>query len=116
MAEHLNLFDDVISSDGQSNLKGRAKAQALIERFGEKGFDYIGDDRSDLPVWEAASRVMTVNADSSTKRVLGRRGRIDRSFDTRNSLLKAAIRAMRPHQWSKKRACVRADVDRAGRQ
>ena len=40
IADHLGLFDTVIASDGTSNLSGAAKAAALIERFGSKGFVY----------------------------------------------------------------------------
>ena len=37
-----------LASDGRINLAGRAKADALVERFGEGGFDYIGNERRDL--------------------------------------------------------------------
>src|SRR5262245_36080151 len=54
VADYLRLFDEVICSDGVHNLKGEQKAAALIKRFGPKGFDYVGNDRSDLPSWRAA--------------------------------------------------------------
>src|SRR5713101_2404172 len=50
IADHLELFDEVIASNGVDNLKGAAKAAALIRRFGAKGFTYAGDSRSDLAV------------------------------------------------------------------
>lgn len=54
-ADELGMFDDVIASDGAVNLKGRRKAEALVSRFGEQGFDYIGDSKADLPVWARAA-------------------------------------------------------------
>jgi phosphoserine phosphatase len=51
LAEHLQLFDDVMASEGRHNLKAANKARALVERFGEGGFDYIGDSKADLAVW-----------------------------------------------------------------
>lgn len=35
IADHLGLFDEVHSSDGVRNLKGRTKADFLVRRFGE---------------------------------------------------------------------------------
>ena len=46
--------DDVLASDGAVNLTGGAKAATLVERFGENGFDYVGDSRADLAVWSHA--------------------------------------------------------------
>jgi 4-hydroxybenzoate polyprenyltransferase len=60
-ADELDLFDEVMASDGAVNLKGQAKARQLIERFGSGGFDYVGDSTADLPVWAAASRKLTVS-------------------------------------------------------
>lgn len=54
-AEQLGLFDEVLASDGLINLKGHRKAEALVARFGEGGFDYIGDSGADLPVWARAA-------------------------------------------------------------
>jgi len=39
VAEHLQLFDEVLASDGQTNLKAQAKRDVLVARFGEQGFD-----------------------------------------------------------------------------
>src|SRR5579862_7102621 len=54
MQERLNLFDEIISSDGAVNLSGKAKAAALEKRFGAQKFDYLGNSVSDLPVWQIA--------------------------------------------------------------
>ena len=53
VAAHLGIFDEVLASDGTTNLKGAAKAAALVERFGEKGFVYAGNDVNDVPVMRA---------------------------------------------------------------
>lgn len=62
VADHLGIFDLVLSSDGSHNLKGRAKAEMLVEYFGKGGFDYAGNDRADLPVWDQARKTIVVNA------------------------------------------------------
>ena len=49
-----------LASDGRTNLAGEAKAAALVARFGERGFDYIGNERRDLAVWKRARRAIGV--------------------------------------------------------
>ena len=61
-AAALGLFDEVLASDGVVNLKGRAKCAELVRRYGQGGFDYLGDSKADLPVWAAASRKLTVSS------------------------------------------------------
>jgi phosphoserine phosphatase len=61
IAEHLECFDGVIGSDGVHNLNGKAKAEALVARFGVGGFDYLGDSYADVPVWEKARRVLVAH-------------------------------------------------------
>ncbi|KAA0446168.1 MAG: hypothetical protein FXV79_01660 [Candidatus Thioglobus sp.] len=63
--KHLALFDDVMASNKDFNLSGGNKAGKLVERFGVKGFDYIGDHKRDIPVWEAANLAILVNASKS---------------------------------------------------
>src|SRR5262249_39702581 len=65
IADHLGLFDEVIASDGVKNVKGEAKARALAERFGEKGFDYAGDARADRHVWARAREAVVVKRDAN---------------------------------------------------
>ncbi|HXZ48209.1 MAG TPA: UbiA family prenyltransferase [Usitatibacter sp.] len=62
IAEHLGAFDEVMASDGRRNLKGDAKAFALVERFGERGFDYVGDGVADGGVRSAARRAVVVES------------------------------------------------------
>ena len=40
ISRHLNIFDEVIASDGVSPLGGEEKAKVLVDRFGERGFVY----------------------------------------------------------------------------
>jgi len=61
VAKHLGIFDDVMASNEKFNLSSHNKAEKLIERFGNKGFDYMGDHMRDLPVWEASNLSILVN-------------------------------------------------------
>src|SRR5882757_11552833 len=74
LASRLNIFDQVFASDGERNLKGRAKACLLRKRY-PQGFIYAGDSKSDLSVWRHADGVIVVNASQSVAeaaRLLGR--------------------------------------------
>jgi haloacid dehalogenase-like hydrolase len=64
IAARLRIFDRVIASDGSLNLKGPAKAQALMQLF-PGGFIYAGDSKADLPVWRRARAIVVVNARNS---------------------------------------------------
>ena len=62
VAEHIGLFDEVVASDGATNVTGPRKTARLNARFGIKGWDYAGNSRVDLPVWQAARQAIVVNA------------------------------------------------------
>ena len=99
IAAHLGLFDEVIASDETTNLKSSRKAAALVERFGERGFDYVGNDAADLAVWKVASKAFVVSDDSA---LLARIGTVERVFSSgRRGVLRSLVRAARPHQWTK---------------
>jgi 4-hydroxybenzoate polyprenyltransferase len=61
IAAYLKVFDEVLGSDGVTNLRGSAKAALLEQKFGRGGFDYAGDSSVDIPVWEAARHAYVVN-------------------------------------------------------
>ena len=61
IAAHVGLFDDVMGSDGNINLRDHKKAEALIARYGKKGFGYAGNSVHDIPVWNRAGQVIVVN-------------------------------------------------------
>ena len=90
-----------LASDGRTNLAGQAKAAALVERFGEGGFDYIGNERRDLAVWKHARRAIGVALSASLALRV-------RSLDEKARFLPGLgggprdyVRALRPYQWVK---------------
>lgn len=90
-----------LASDGRTNLAGQAKAAVLVERFGEGGFDYIGNERRDMTVWKHARRAIGVALSASLALRV-------RSLDEKARFLPGLgggppdyVRALRPHQWVK---------------
>lgn len=101
VASHLGLFDAVLASSGGANLKGTRKGEALVAAYGERGFEYLGDARADVPIWERAGRVSAVGLSPGRERRLARRVRVDRSFPTRRAGWRTWLHALRVHQWVK---------------
>jgi len=62
VANHVGLFDEVLGSDGKTNLRGANKLKVLTEKYGERGFDYAGNSAPDLAVWRGAREAIVVNA------------------------------------------------------
>ena len=90
-----------LASDGRTNLTGQAKADALVEKFGKGGFDYIGNERRDLAVWKQARRAIGVGLRTGLAqrvRTIDAEARFLPGFggDPRD-----CFRALRPHQWVK---------------
>lgn len=101
IAEHLGLFDEVLASDGSTNLRGGRKAEVLSSRFGEKQFAYAGNDATDHAVWRKSANVIVVNSPRSVKRAALRRYADTSLYDERGTQLSALLRALRPYQWVK---------------
>lgn len=101
IAAHLEIFDEVHGSDGKLNLKGEHKGQFLEERFGSKGFAYMGDAKADLPVWKRAAKGITVNAPAALRRDSERVCESVEHLVTGGKSVQPYSKALRPHQWLK---------------
>ena len=106
LAQHLNIFDDVLATDAQTNLKGANKL-AAIERYCQEHdwaeFEYWGDAAVDLRIWSAptSARIVAVNPSQKTLAAIQATNKETQVFTNRAPRLKAVIRAMRPQQWIK---------------
>lgn len=101
VAAHLLLFDEVLASNGKTNNASARKAAALVERYGERGFDYAGNSKADLAVWDRARRAVLVSAPASIRRSAAQRAPVDREFAAAPAGMKAWVKALRLHQWMK---------------
>lgn len=100
VADELGIFDEVIASDGSVNLKAETKRAELVRRFGERGFDYVGDTTADLSVWASARIAHVVGDDRLVARARGT-AEVGRVFASRGPSWRDHLRALRPHQWAK---------------
>jgi 4-hydroxybenzoate polyprenyltransferase/phosphoserine phosphatase len=99
---HLGFFEGVIASNELTNLAGEVKAAKLVEQFGERGFDYCGNEHRDLTVWRHATGAIVVGGSSMLEQAAAASGAtVVRSFPSHAHPWRAAVRAFRPHQWAK---------------
>ncbi|XUW92269.1 UbiA family prenyltransferase [Burkholderia sp. M6-3] len=100
IAAHIGIFSGVMASNGELNLRGENKASALSDRFGEYGFDYCGNDMTDLPVWKKARAAIVVG----DQRIAAAARKVNEQvilFHESRPSLNTVLRAARVYQWSK---------------
>ncbi|WP_294541047.1 UbiA family prenyltransferase [uncultured Rhodoblastus sp.] len=101
VAEHLGLFDGWYGSTAIANLTSKSKTDLLVRAFGVKGFDYIGNDSADLPVWSAARNCIAITSSASVRRKLSVIDGDALVMDRRTGGMAAWMKLLRPHQWAK---------------
>ncbi|MEM5422950.1 UbiA family prenyltransferase [Paraburkholderia ferrariae] len=100
IATHVGLFTGVLASTVSNNLLGKNKARALVEQFGDHGFDYCGDARADLPVWRQARQAIVVG----DKHIVAAARKTNAAiifFEEKRRLIPLVLKEMRVHQWVK---------------
>lgn len=95
IAQHLDLSDPIIATRGRANLKGSAKLAAIRERVGpDAPFDYVGDCKADICLWQEARQGWSVGHVPAGSAV-------ERLGAPRRRFAHVLAKAMRPHQWAK---------------
>ncbi len=100
VADHLGLFSEVMGTQ-DCNLSSHHKRAALVARFGERGFEYVGNSFDDLAVWKSAAIIHVANPDRGVLAAASNLGVIGEVFAQPHSHFRAFTRAMRMHQWAK---------------
>lgn len=101
VAEHLDLFDIVLASDGVQNLAGKNKASVLTDQFGHKQFDYIGNSTADLAVWQVAHSAIVVSNSKQLLNTVKVFTEPERVFKEARNHFQGLVKALRMHQWIK---------------
>jgi len=96
IACHLGIFERVLASSKETNLKGPAKLQAIQEDSQGGPFAYAGDSGADKLIWQKAAEVILAGRAPDLKEI-----RPTKEFRQQEDLFREAIRAIRPQQWAK---------------
>lgn len=95
VSDYLQIFQSFYGTTREFNLTGKNKRDFLVSKFGEKGFDYIGNSSEDIHVWTASNEAISVVKKSWP--VPG----IKYLPQEKPGLLKTLSKLLRIHQWSK---------------
>lgn len=101
VAQHLGCFDRIIASDGSRNLSGHCKAAALVEAYGERGFDYAGNETRDLAIWRYARHAYIVNAAEALAARARKVSEVVQVLPRERKGMRRWFEALRLHQWLK---------------
>jgi len=101
VAQHLGIFTRVYATDEGGNLSGREKRDTLVKNYGEKGFDYAGNSRSDLHVWSMARQAIVVNPGASVLQGAAAQCPVAQIFEDKHPGISTYAKALRVHQWLK---------------
>ena len=99
IAAHLGLFDGVLASENGVNLTSSRKSAALNEMFGPAGYDYAGNSRADLAVFDAARASVVVAPDRAAAAFQKQSSAL--LFPAEAQGLKPLLKMLRVHQWAK---------------
>jgi 4-hydroxybenzoate polyprenyltransferase len=99
IGERIEGIREVFSSE-EKNLKGVEKARLLVQRFGTEGFDYVGDSKSDLVIWNQSRHAFFAGARREFQKI--QRESTKQIFDLSEEPGKRVlIRALRLDHWVK---------------
>jgi 4-hydroxybenzoate polyprenyltransferase len=101
VADHLQVFDSFLASDGSTNLSGECKRECLVNHFGEKGFDYAANGRCDLAVWSSARKAIVVSSNQHLVRAVAKVAEVQTVFEDSRATLAEYLSALRPQHWLK---------------
>ncbi len=99
-ADHLQLFDHVLATDGGVNLKGPRKLAAIQALVGPD-FVYAGDSRADLPIWSASAAVVLADVAPALAARIPSAIPVEARFQRAAGGLALWLKAIRVHQWVK---------------
>lgn len=101
IAAHLGLFDEVIASAGDTNLSGASKRDALVARFGERGFDYMANAAVDKPIWSAARNAILANSSVALADNMRNSHQHVEIMSQSAGIFRTLVEAARLYQWVK---------------
>jgi 4-hydroxybenzoate polyprenyltransferase len=96
------IIDECLGSTSEINLKGKVKANAILDHAMGVNYGYIGNDFADIPVWDNAEDVYYVgNASSITSHLLNTYSSVTVIDPGKSAGLKDYIKQIRLYQWVK---------------
>ncbi|WP_342587338.1 UbiA family prenyltransferase [Consotaella salsifontis] len=99
ISAHLGVFDAVMASTDTVNLTAERKLERIREDCETDEFDYVGNSRDDVCLLDAAAEATVVAPDRHARGWQRKSGA--HIIEDGANKTKAALKALRPHQWAK---------------
>lgn len=99
VAAHLEIFDDVIATTAEYNVKGGNKSAVLEQKWGAGGFVYAGDSFADRSVWATAGGAILVGHPERLRKICP--VPVEKEFTEDKPLLRVLLKEIRIYQWMK---------------
>lgn len=101
VADYLGIFDDIIATRSDINIKGHRKLEAILENNRGEEFVYAGNETADRPIWKRASAAIFVNAPTKDIRAAEATQKVEKVIKSRPPIWRPLLRELRPHQYAK---------------
>lgn len=102
IADHLKCFTEIFATEKNINLSRHHKAALLAEKFGDQGFDYVGDSKDDIAVWRKSNVATIVNHRKSlVDKISTILGRNLVHIQSEKPTFLSYVKALRVYQWLK---------------
>jgi len=69
ISSYLNIFDLSVGTTLATNMISLNKVKYIKKKFHTAVFDYIGDSKKDIPIWEASRQAFVVDRGNITKHI-----------------------------------------------
>jgi len=100
IANYLGIFDEVYGTESV-NLSSIHKQQLLVDRFGQYGYEYVGNSLADLAVWSTSALIHIANPERGVLSAANRLGQTGQIFSRPGSYISALFKSLRLHHWTK---------------
>ena len=68
--QHLKMFFESFGTKNNFNMVGKNKVKFINEKLNIIEFDYFGNSKKDLPIWEYCKKIIYTNASANLKEII----------------------------------------------
>ena len=70
MAKYLNIFFESFGTRDNFNMVGINKVQYITKSLKIHKFEYLGNSKKDIPIWNFCQKIIYTNANDGLKKIL----------------------------------------------
>ncbi len=102
VADYLGIFSGTFGSTDKVNLSGDRKLKTIFQTINNTQFDYIGNSKADIPIWEKSNKIIMVNPKTGIKNKFLKNDNVQLIRVSRKiTKTKILVKEIRVYQWAK---------------